>query len=84
MPCLQVRCTALGALARLPGVLQGSTDHYGEVVQLLLLAAADSSQEVTDALLATVLPEVLAWDSQLLLTSLLPQASRACACGPQR
>lgn len=69
----QVRCTALGALAGVPEAVQGRTDCYSDAAHIVLLAAADGAPEVTNTLLEAVLPAVLAWDSSLMLTALLPR-----------
>ena len=73
----QVRCQALASLARLTATLGPDVSSFGNVLRLLLAAAADGSADVIQLLLQTALPAVLAWigDSELLVTELLPQAS---------
>lgn len=74
----QVRCHALGTLARLLETLGTDTSSFGEALQMVLAASADSSSDVTQCLLQTTLPAMLRWvgESELLVSQLLPQASK--------
>ncbi|KAL4439731.1 hypothetical protein ABPG75_002732 [Micractinium tetrahymenae] len=71
----QVRCQALSTLGRLATALGEDTSSFSDVLRLLLAAAADTSSDVTQLLLATTLPAVLEWigQSELLVVQLLPQ-----------